>query len=216
MEQQDAERAVIHHAPGQLRDPREQLVQVHERGHVAANLGERFKGFGVEPLLFKQARVDQRQRHVRGKLAQDGRIAFRIHVARSAQHVERADGLVLVHQRHGQRRRHARHHFHVGRLERNVAHHHGFLGADHMPHNAVGDAGTIVRGIRVSHAVGDPQLAVSIVQQVDGKRVKWNQAANQLGNLLQELVQFHHRRHLAAEIKQGQQDIALMAARRQV
>ena len=103
LQQQDAERAVVHHAPGQLRDPREQLVQVHERGHVAANLGQRFKRFGVEPLLLEQTRVDQRQRHVRGKLAQDRGIALRIHVARSAQDIQRANRLVLVHQRHGQR-----------------------------------------------------------------------------------------------------------------
>ena len=71
-------------------------------------------------------------------------------------------------------------------------------------------------GIGVSHGVGDPQFAAFFVQQVDGKRVKRNQPADELWDLLQEFVQFHHRRDLAAQIKQGQQDVALVAARRQV
>ena len=81
VQQQDPERTVIHHAPRLLRDPRQQLVQIHERGHVAADFCKRFKRFRVQTLLFEQARVDQRQSHVRGKLAQDGRVALRIHVA---------------------------------------------------------------------------------------------------------------------------------------
>ena len=71
VEQQDAERAVVDDALRELRDAREQLVEVEHRGDLAADLGERLERLGIEPLLLEQPRVDERRRHVRGELPQD-------------------------------------------------------------------------------------------------------------------------------------------------
>ena len=88
----------------QLRDPRQQLVEVEHRGDLAADLGERLERLGVLPLPLEQARVDERRRDVRAELAQDRHVALGVAVAVAAQEVERADGLRLVEQRHDQRR----------------------------------------------------------------------------------------------------------------
>ena len=96
VQQQDAERAVVDHALGELRDPREQLIEIEHRGDFAADFGERLERVGVAPAALEQPRVDQRDRHVRRELAQDRDVALGELVAVAAEDIERADRLRLV------------------------------------------------------------------------------------------------------------------------
>ena len=91
VQQQDAERAVVDQPLGQLRDPGEQLVEVEDRRHFPPDLGERLERFRVAPAALEQARVDQRHRHVRAELPDDGDVAGRELIAVAAEDVQRAD-----------------------------------------------------------------------------------------------------------------------------
>ena len=71
VQEQDAERAVVDDAPRELRDPRQQLVEIEHRRDFAADLGERLERLGVVPLLLEEPRVDERGRDVRRELPQD-------------------------------------------------------------------------------------------------------------------------------------------------
>ena len=48
-----------------------QLVEVQDRRDLAADLGERLERLGVAAAPLEQPRIDQRDRDVRGELAQD-------------------------------------------------------------------------------------------------------------------------------------------------
>ena len=56
---------------GELRDPREQLVEIEDRRDIPADLGERLERFGVVPAALEQPRVDERHRHMRAELPHD-------------------------------------------------------------------------------------------------------------------------------------------------
>ena len=77
VEQEDAERPVVDDALGQLRDAREQLVEVEHRGDFAPDFRERFEGVRVAPAPLEEPRVGERDRHVRRELAHDGDVAVR-------------------------------------------------------------------------------------------------------------------------------------------
>ncbi len=72
VEEEDAESAVVDHALGQLRDARKELIEVENRRDFPADLGERLERLGVEAALLEEAGVDERDRDVRGNLAQHG------------------------------------------------------------------------------------------------------------------------------------------------
>ena len=55
VEQQDAERPVVDESLGELRDAREELIEVEDGRHLAADLGERLERLGVEPALLERA-----------------------------------------------------------------------------------------------------------------------------------------------------------------
>ena len=48
VQEQDAEGAIVDHATGELRDPREQLVEIEHRRDIAADFRERLERLGVE------------------------------------------------------------------------------------------------------------------------------------------------------------------------
>ena len=68
-------------------------------------------------------------------------------------------------------------------------------------------------GVRIADGVADAQLAALLVEQVDGERVELDEAADELRNALQQLVEVDDRRDLAAQIEQGEQDVAFAQAR---
>ena len=69
VEEQDAERPVVDDPLGELRDAREQLVEIENRRDLAADLGKRLERFGIETAALEQPRVDERDRDVRAELA---------------------------------------------------------------------------------------------------------------------------------------------------
>ena len=50
-----------------------QLIEVEDRRDLAADLGQRLERLGVEAALLEEPRVDERDRDVRGELAQRSR-----------------------------------------------------------------------------------------------------------------------------------------------
>ena len=76
VQKQDAERAVVDDALGQLRDAREQLIEIEHGRHFAADFGQQLERLGVESLLLEQARIDERGRDVRRELPQDVGVAL--------------------------------------------------------------------------------------------------------------------------------------------
>ena len=100
VEQRDAEDAVIDDALDQVREPRQQLVGIENRAHLAADLGERLERLRVFALRLEQPRRRDRLRDVRAELPQDPLVALGKGAELVAQQVERADHLALVAQRH--------------------------------------------------------------------------------------------------------------------
>ena len=116
VEQRDAEDAVVDDALDQVREPRQQLVGIENRAHLAADLGQRLERLGVFALRLEQPRGRDRLRDVRAKLPQDPLVALGERAELVAQQIERADHLALVAQRHRQLRLRARHHRQVARI----------------------------------------------------------------------------------------------------
>ena len=71
VEEQDAERPVVDEPLGELRDAREQLIEIEDGRDLAADLGQRLERLGVEAALLEESGVDERDRDVRRELAQD-------------------------------------------------------------------------------------------------------------------------------------------------
>ena len=76
VQQQDAEGPIVDELFGQLRDAREQLVEIEHRRDLARDLGKRLEGLGVAAAMLEQPRVDERDRDVRGKLPHDRDVAL--------------------------------------------------------------------------------------------------------------------------------------------
>ena len=68
--------------------------------------------------------------------------------------------------------------------------------------------------VRIADGVANAQVVALFVEQVHGERVELNQPADELGNLLQQLVDVDDGRDLPAQIEQRQQDVSLAAGLR--
>ena len=68
-------------------------------------------------------------------------------------------------------------------------------------------------GVRIADGIADAQLLALFVEQVDGERVELDQAADELGNALEQFVEIDDGRDLAAEIEQREQNVAFAQAR---
>ena len=77
VEQQNPERAVVHESGRELRDARQQLVEIEHRRDLAADLGERLERFGILALPLEQSRVDDRGRDVGCELTRGSRLPAR-------------------------------------------------------------------------------------------------------------------------------------------
>ena len=208
--EQDAERAVIDHPLGELRDPREQLVDVEHRGHLVADLGEGLERLRVQTALFEQARVHQRDRHVSRELGDDRDVVFGELPAIAAEDVQRADRPRLVPERHHHLGSHAGHELDVARIGRDVVHEQrcfaGDRGADQTDPRTQPDR---LFRFRVPDGVRQPQLPPPFVEQVHRERLERDQPADQLRDLTQQLVEIENRRNLAAEVEEGGDELAL-------
>ena len=94
----------------------EQRVEVEDRRHLAADLGERLERVDVLALRSEQARVLDRHGDVRGELAQQRLVLARERAFGLVQQVQRADDLALAAHRHRELRQHVAQRPHVARL----------------------------------------------------------------------------------------------------
>ena len=76
-----------------------------------------------------------------------------------------------------------------------------------MPDDALAQlqAERAARLLRVAHGVGDAQVAALLVEQLDRKGLESVRRAMSCGNLLEQLVEVEHRRDLAPELEQGEE-----------
>ena len=68
VEEHDPERAVVHQAADERGETGEQFVEVEDRGHLAADLGQRFERLAVLALALEETGVLDRHRHRRREL----------------------------------------------------------------------------------------------------------------------------------------------------
>ena len=193
----------------ELRDAREQLVEVENRRHLAADLRKRLERFGVEAAALEQPRVHERHRHVSGELRDDGDVALRELAGMMAEDVQRADRPRLVPERHHELRLHAGHELDIAGVGRHVVHEQRLLARDGGADEA--DPGTQLDrpfGFRIPDRVGHAQLAAALLEQVDRERIERDQPADQPGDLPQQLVEVEHGRDLPSEVEERGDELA--------
>ena len=91
----------------------EQVVQVEQRGHFAADLGQRLERLGVVPLLREQPALTSAVATCAANWRRIATSRSEYQSRLAAEHVQHADGLRLLQKRHGQRRLHVGHDGHV-------------------------------------------------------------------------------------------------------
>ncbi len=209
--QQDAERPVVDQPLGQLRDPRQQRVEVEDRRHLAADLGQRLEHVGILPLPLEQAGVLDRHRHGGRELPEDGLVELGELRHRGAEQVEGANDLALAEQRHDQLRPGARHDLDVAGIGEHVVHQDRARLGDRRSDDALADLQPHVPDLvfRVADGIGDVQVAAAFVDEVGGERRELGQAADHLRDLLQQLVEVQHRRHLPSKVEQRRQQLGV-------
>ena len=76
VEDEDPERPVVDDPLGQLRDARKQLIEIEDGRDFPSDLRQRFERFCVEPALFVELGVDERDGDVRRNLAQRSAVSL--------------------------------------------------------------------------------------------------------------------------------------------
>ena len=209
VEQKNPERAVGDDLVDERGDALEQLLEVEDRGDLAPDLGQRLERLHVGFLALEQPCVLDRHRHVRAELPQHGLVARRELADVLAVQVQRPDDALLTPERHGDLRAHLRHRADVSRVGQHVV-------DDQRPalgHDRADDAladGQPERPLdvlRIADGVRDAQVLSFLVEQPDGKGLERGQARDQLGDLLEQLVEVQDRGDLAAELEQRDEQL---------
>jgi hypothetical protein len=118
-----------------------------------------------------------------------------------------------MHERHGDRRLHPRHHRDVARVRLDIADHDRLLARNDPADDALVRHQREVLQRRIADRVGDGERVVALVQEIHGERVELEEPANEIRNPLQEFVEFDDRRELTSEIEEREQDLALRRSR---
>ena len=204
VDEKDAEGAVVDEAARQVRDAREELVQVEDRAELAADLGQRFQRAGVFARVLEQTRVFDRHRDVRPELAQEHLVDFGELPLRFAQKVEGADDAALATQRHDELGVRPRHRLHVSRIDMYIVDEDrlslGNRGADEaLPHL---DAERPDDFVRIADRIRDRQLLAARIEQVHRKRLELGDSRDELRDLVEQLVEVEHGRDLATQLEE--------------
>jgi hypothetical protein len=216
VEQRDAEDAVVDDALDQVSEPRQQLVRIENRAHLAADLGQRFEGLDVLALGLEQPGGRNRLGDVRAELPQDPLVALGERAEPVAQQVERADHLALVAQRHGQLRLGAGDDRQVARILVDVVEQDRPLFGDRGPDRALADLQREVLDdlLRVADRVGDAQLLALLVEQIHGEHREIGEPGNQVGDFLEQIAEIQHRADLAGQFRKDRQELRVRSSRR--
>jgi hypothetical protein len=203
IEQQDAEGAVVDDALGQLRDAREQLVQIQDRRELVADVRQRLEHGGVLPLPLEQARILNGHRDVGAELPQHLHVGLGETSWHVAEEVERPEHPSFASQRNHELGAGSRDRFHVARVVPHVVDDHGRCLSDGGPDERF----TGLQPQRVGNRVGvadrvrNPQLAALLGEEVHGERVELDETRDELWDLVQQFVEIEDRRHLAAKVE---------------
>ena len=165
VQEQDPEGAIVDDVLGQLRDSREELIEIEQRRDFAADLGERLERVGIPPAALVQPRVDQCDCDVRRELADDRDVALGELAPVAAQDVERTQRTRLVQQRHDHRRVHVRHEADIAGIRAEIAHEQRLLRSDRRADQPLSELEAYRRvPLRVADHVRAAQLAAPFVE----------------------------------------------------
>ena len=118
-------------------------------------------------------------------------------------------------QRHDDLGVHPGHDLDIARIGLHVVDEHRLLGRHGGAHQpAAGLQAHRVLGLGIADRVCRPQLPAALVEQVDRKRLERNQASDQAGNLLKEIVEVQHRRDLATQVEERREKLLFGPVRR--
>ena len=213
VEQEDAEGAIRHDLVHQRGDALEQLLEIEDRGHLPADLRQRLERLDVRLLPLEEPRVLDGHRDVRAELAQHRLVARRELPDVLAVQVERPDDPFLAPQRHGNLRPHVGHRPDVPRVGQHVVDHQRPAFGHHGAHDALADRQPErpLDIVGVADGVGDAQILALLVEQPHGKGLEGRQARDELGNLLEQLVEVENRGDLATQLEQGDEQLGGIA-----
>ncbi len=171
IEQQDGEHLVVDDASQQIGNPLQQLVDIQDRGQLAADLGQQ----GQLPRLPRHARVQARVLDADGDARREQRqqplVLFGERARLVGFHIDHADDFVLGDQRHRQLGTNAGRGVDEVLLRRNVVDQHGFA----LLHRSSGysladlDADALGDLRRMTNLEANAQLLGLLVQQQDGE-----------------------------------------------
>ena len=207
VDEEDAESPVIDDALGQVRNARQQFVEIQDCRKLAGDFRQRFERAGVLAIVLDEQRVFDRHGDVRSELAEHRFVLGRELAGGIAQEVQRADHVPLAAQRDHELGVRARNGLDIPGIAVDVIHQDRLAVGNGcsdqaMPHL---DAKRARNLVRITDGVRDGQLVPLGVQQVDRKGLKLGQAGDQLRNLLEQFVQIEDRRHLAPEREKRRQ-----------
>ena len=207
VDEQDAERAVVDDAPGQVRDPREELVEVENRAEFARDLRERLERARVLALVLEETRVLDRDGDVRRELPQHRLVGFRELADGVAQQVQRADDASLAAKRHDQLRLRSGHGVVIARVGAHVVDENRLSFGDRRADETVADRHPerARRLLRIADGIRDRELVLLRIQQIDGERLELGEPGDELRDLLQQLLEVKDRRDLASEREERRQ-----------
>jgi len=209
VEQEDPEGAVVDHPLGQLCQAGEQLVEIEDRRHLAADLGERLEHLVVLALALEQPRVLDAARQRRGELAEDLLVQLVELADVRAQQVQRPDHLPLAAQRDHQLGPGAGHDLGVPGIGADVVHEDRALVAHRGADDSLADleAEPLERLGRVADGVRDGEVAALLVDEVDRERLVVGQPADELWDALEQLVEVEDGGDLPAEVEQRREEL---------
>ena len=192
--EQNAECPVVDEARGQVRDAREQLIELQNRAELAADLRERLESARVLTLALEEAGVFDCDGDVGAELPEQ-RLVGLGELARSiAEKIQRADDAALTAERHDQLGEGAGYGFDIPGILTDVVDEQrracGHGRAHQAPANLhVQRAGDLVG---IANGIGDRQFVMRGIEQVDRKRVELRDTRDQLRDFGQQLVDIEH------------------------
>ena len=191
IEQQDGEHLVVDDAGQQVGNALQQLIDIQDRGELAADLGEQRQLARLPRDARVQPRVLDADGDARGKQRQQPLVLFGEGAGLIGFDVDHADDFVLGDQRNGQLGAHAGRGVDEVLFGGDVVDQHGFAALHGLPGDALADLDADALGDlrRMADLEADAQLLRLLVQQQDGEDLVVDEPLQHLGHALQQRVQ---------------------------
>ena len=192
--------------------PREFRIAPNSRP-ISASVLERA---GVLPFFLEQPRVFDGDGNMRAELTQHHLVHVGELARVLAQEIQRANHAALAPERDDQLRVRERHGLDIARIEVDVVDENRTPFRHRRAHQPVPDL-DVQRAFRVfgiPDRVRDRQRVARRVEQIHRERVKCREPGDELRNLRQQLVEIEHRRHLAPQLEERDDELPDVGGKR--